>query len=99
MISDRVSGGSSSGMRFLAVSIGLGLVEEGAGVLVVRFRRFALAALQLGGVQLGGLGSVGFEEVSARLVGAGFVDGEVGFDFVLEAKLPGVGLSGVQLPE
>ncbi len=86
-------------MGFLSVPVGFYLVEEWTGVIVVRFRRFALTAFQLGGVQLGGLGAVRLEEPSARFIGAGFVDGEAGFDFVLESKLPGVGLRRVQLPE
>jgi hypothetical protein len=39
------------------------------------------------------------EEAGATRVRLGFVDGEVGFDFVLEAELPRVGFGGVLLPD
>ena len=39
------------------------------------------------------------EEVLAGLVGAVFVDGEVGVYFVLEAEFPFVGAGGVVFPE
>ncbi len=41
---------------------------------------------------------VGLEGL-AGLVGTGFIDREVGGDFVLEAEFPFVGFGGVVLPE
>src|SRR5690606_12052682 len=83
------------------------LVEFTRGLVVTRlcvrclfgFLAVAFAALVFLGFDFAGLVGVSGEERGAGFVRAGFVDGEVGGDFVLEAEFPGVGFGGVVFPE